>query len=82
MAKMSKTDKWLIRFILLCGLYFIIRCFTGCSPVPCMAEHKKFQRHWYDETRCKKRSNAKMWWLEHGQQGLILSKNEERKLYR
>lgn len=39
------------------------------------------QRHWYDSRTCKKRTKAKMWWLEHGQQGCILSKNEERRLY-
>jgi hypothetical protein len=77
------SKKWQIRIVLLCGLYFIIRCFVGCSTPDCLtSEHKYHQRHWYDEKHATKRSNAKMWWGEHGQQGMILAKREERKLYK
>ena len=80
---MTKSEKWQIRIVILCGLYFVIRCLIGCTPVPCLTSEAKYhQRHWYDETRCEKHSKAKMWWMEHGQQGLVLAKNEERKLYK
>ena len=82
-TKMTKSKKWQIRIVILCGLCFMIRCLIGCTPVPCLQSEAKYhQRHWYDEKNATKRSTAKMWWLEHGQQGLILVRREERKLYK
>ncbi len=80
---MTKSDKEFYRYLLLWLLMVLIAIFAGCMPVPCLqSEAKHHQRHWYDEKRCEKRSKAKMWWMEHGQQGMILSKNEERRLYK
>lgn len=79
---MTKSDKEFIRFILLLLLIILITILVSCTPVPCLTSEAKYhQRHWYDETRCEKRSKVKMWWMEHGQQGLILVRREERKLY-
>jgi len=41
--KMTKSEKWQIRIILICGLYFIIRCFTGCSTT-CLTSEAKYHQ--------------------------------------
>jgi hypothetical protein len=62
-------------------LIFIILC--GCTSSNCLtSEAKLFQRHYYDQKNCVKRNKIRMWWDEHGEQGLILSKKEEKKLYK
>lgn len=38
---MTKSEKWQIRIVILCGLYFVIRCLVGC-------EAKAQERIWCD----------------------------------
>ncbi len=38
---MTKSEKWQIRIVILCGLYFVIRCLVGC-------EAKAQDRIWSD----------------------------------
>lgn len=47
---MKISDKWLIRFILLCGLYFILRCFIGCQPAQAQWSNEQLNRSFLDHT--------------------------------